>query len=209
MSLRCAVLMLLAALSAAAAQGDPSPFCAFEVFVKSPSGVPVAGAYVVETEQGGALFDTQNTDEKGVARFCDAPMFGLVSFNVGGKMCGAVSVEYLDPSWFETTQVFITYERCPGVCFSLPGRCLVLLRVRDTKGDPLAGVAFRTVPDEAAPPPRHVSDNYGRVFLEIQYGDILRGALWKAGWTPQPISEKCVSGGESVRNETRMMQPAR
>jgi len=125
MSLRCAVLMLLAALSAAAAQGDPSPFCAFEVFVKSPSGVPVAGAYVVETEQGGALFDTQNTDEKGVARFCDAPMFGLVSFNVGGKMCGAVSVEYLDPSWFETTQVFITYERCPGVCFSLPGRCLV------------------------------------------------------------------------------------
>lgn len=48
-------------------------YCAFEVSVSTPKGVPVRGVLVSEFRQNGSTFMSSTTDENGVARICDAP----------------------------------------------------------------------------------------------------------------------------------------
>ncbi len=98
------VLAILLALPVRSAQ-PPEIYCAFEVVVKSPTGVPVVGAGVAGLDQNGVKFGTALTDAQGVVRFCDAPS-GLIEINVGGNLCGAVSVRYLSAYWLRDAACF-------------------------------------------------------------------------------------------------------
>src|SRR6185312_5904869 len=105
--------------------------------VKSPAGTPVAGIGVALTHDG-RVYGTAITDARGIAQICDAPK-GLVDIEVGGHLCGAVSVRYLKPYWMETRRVSVTYENCSGDDFFPYGGCLFTIRVYDRKTYPSGG----------------------------------------------------------------------
>jgi hypothetical protein len=68
-----------------------SPFCAFGVRVRDPSGAPLANIAVVMVEHERHLA-TVTTDGNGLAEFCDAPL-RPVDFVVGYRECGVVFVK--------------------------------------------------------------------------------------------------------------------
>jgi hypothetical protein len=202
-----ALLAMLLALPVRSAQ-PPEIYCAFEVVVKSPTGDPVVGAGVSGLDQNGVKFGTALTDAQGVVRFCDAPS-GLIEINVGGNLCGAVSVGYLSAYWLETRRVFITYKRCSDDWW-VPGRCLLTVRVRDEHNAPVSGAALLPTrkPKPATPKSTEISDRYGRLFFEVNYGDTLEGVLSKAGYAAQPVTAACRSGKSFWLERTVVLRAA-
>jgi hypothetical protein len=159
-----ATLGLAPPLSAAQ---DQAGYCAFEVAVSSPTGAPVAGIGVALVRRNGQTFSTVVSNERGIARVCDAPE-GLVDIEVGGHVCGAVAVRYLKPYWMKTRRVSVMYKNCSGEEFVPIGGCLLTIRTLDEQGAPLSGVLFDD-PDKRSKLREQtwISDQFGRIFRFI------------------------------------------
>jgi hypothetical protein len=168
-----------------------STYCAFEVRVSKPSGVPFAKV-PVGLVQRGTQFATVFTDAKGLARICDAPLHAI-DIVVGGDLCGLVLVKNVKPTWPTTRQVFVTYveEGCPH--FTFPDHCQALLQIEDEKGKSLAGARF-----EGRPAVPGVSDVFGRFFRTLKRGEKLEGTVTKEGYEPARVSEQCLPEGEDT-----------
>lgn len=180
-------------------------YCAFDVIVNSPSGKSVAGADVLE-EQNGKVFAKASTDQHGVARICDSPA-GLVEIHVGGNLCGAVVVKYLQRYWLKTRRVAVTYENCSGEEWATAGGCQLTIRVRDEGGRPVSGARFGTGSSSGPGPGwSSVSDMFGRIFRFLAYGTVLTGQVTKPGYTPATFTEQCKPGGAQDRERVLVLQ---
>ena len=202
--MRAACVMLAFLLgSVPASPADPKDeYCAFEVEVKTATGLPSSGVRVVGQDDAGFQFGTAITDQQGVARLCNSPR-GLAEITVGGRMCGAVSVKYLNPLWPRTRHVVVTYQRCVGNDYYFPGRCEVTLRLMDEYKAPISDVTLRVDAGDALVQEKMlVSDRYGRIFLPIKYGDQLEGTLSKPGYLALRFSEPCKPGDGSLLDRT-------
>jgi hypothetical protein len=189
----------LLATGMASAGQDQGSYCAFEVSVKSPAGAPVVGWGVAGLSETGEIFETTTTDEHGIARICDAPP-GMVSIRVGGQFCGAVTVRNLNPWWMTTREVFVTYQSCANDAYALPGGCVLTLRLHDKDGLPLPGVLFqKSGVDHTSWNETNTSDQFGRIFRFIEWGNVLRGTLVKVGYTSKDVTEECKAGQQFKR----------
>lgn len=184
-----AVLLAFSVVPGARSQGN---YCAFEILVKSPSGAPIEGAGVAGLDQNGIGFGTAVTDSVGLARICDSAP-GLTDIQVGGQRCGAVTVRYLRPYWMVSRKVFVTYTNCSGEDHTPPAGCLLTIRVKAGDGAPLAGVRF-VASSETPAHQTAVSDQYGRIFRFIRFGDTMAGRLVKDGYLEKELNEPCVPG---------------
>lgn len=199
------IFMLLAGLSSAVAcraAGQSVEYCAFEVLVRSSAGQPVAGASVVEEVEGKA-FARAVTNDKGIARICDAPA-RLIDIVVGGKLCGAASVRYLQAFWLETRRVSLIYDNCSGEEWLLATGCRMTIRTRDaTDASPLAGVRLFVAPGEPkSAAAKQVSDQFGRLFWMMPYGATLKATLRRDGYSPMDVTERCNPGEGPVHEES-------
>jgi hypothetical protein len=174
---------------------SPSPgqaiHCSFEVEVKTPLQVPVSDAEVWLLRSDGDVYMKTRTDKRGIARLCDSPI-GLVDIQVGGKLCGAVIVKYLEYK-LETTHVRVTYEHCEG--FYQSTTCSILLRAHDQQGQALKGARFLA---RGSPPGKQqaTSDEFGRLYLTWMIGSSLTGAIVLDGYENSGIDLPCKVGGE-------------
>jgi hypothetical protein len=173
---------------------EQGSLCAFEVTVKSPAGVPVVGIEVSEFETGGRVYSSGTTNRQGVARICDAPQ-GLIDLHIGGQLCGAVTVGYLSAYWMVTRKIDMIYKNCQGDDFLPPGGCQLTIRVRDQTGSPLAGVVIN---DPKERPMKRaqttVSDEFGRIFRFLDYGDNVNVQLQREGYLSQTLTFACRTG---------------
>ena len=188
-----AIVALPPPLQAQVENRAQAEYCAFEVLVKSRTGTPVANADVEEVREDGTTFASAITDNNGIARLCDAPA-QLVRIQVGGNRCGAVTVGSLKRYWMRTRSIHVVYQNCAGEEWAAPGKCLLTIRVLDRNGKALEGVRLHT---KGLPPGQTGaadSDEYGRIFRSVRYGDKLTGQLEKKGYLPQDISSECRSG---------------
>lgn len=173
-------------------------YCAFKVTVKSPTGSAVTGAPVAELRQNGEVYAAGATNSQGIAMLCDAPS-GLIDIEVGGHLCGAVAVRYLQPYWLETRDVLLVYKNCNGEEWAPPGGCRLTLRTVDEQRQPLSGVLL----DVSGGSPQggsRISDAFGRIFRSIHYGETMTGRLVKDGYPQQEIAQSC-KPGESYEAE--------
>jgi len=177
-----------------------SPYCAYEVKVRNPSGIPFANVPVGMVEHG-AQRATALTDSSGLAKFCDAPL-QPVDFVTGTLDCGVVLVKGVKPTWPETREILVTYDKahCGGE-LTFPNSCRILLRVHDEQGRPLGGAAFDFGPSE-----RSISDAFGRIFRSVKSGENLDGVIKLEGRMPAPISERCIRGNERDVEQTVVLR---
>ena len=176
-----ATLCLAAALRAEA--WPASEYCAVEVRIRNSSAEPVDTIVILEPKDGKK---SATTSANGVARFCDV---GLRDFKVVvGEACGQVTISGLKASPPSTRTVNVVYDRCASE--SPPGRtgCLVLLRIATRDGRPLARAALRTSSNVS-----RESDQYGRIFAMVRYGDSLRGTVKRDGYREQGVDVACHS----------------
>ena len=186
-------LLLLTPFASSAAQSSDE-YCAFQIYVNTPASKPSANTPVAGLDQNGAVFATAVTNAQGIARVCDAPK-DLVDIQIGGSLCGAVTVRYLKPYWMKTRQVFVTYQNCAGEEWAVPGGCLVTIRVRDAKGNPLPGAFLEKAIDQpAAREQTNHSDQFGRIFRFVEYGSTLEATVVKEGYVAKALKEQCRRG---------------
>ncbi len=183
-----AMTLELIGLSEALKGADDSPYCAFEVKVSTPSGIPVNKLPVIMVrERKETLFET-TTDEKGVARICDAPL-EFVGIVVGRDVCGSVQVNRLKFNWPGIQRVFITFVDNPCDHMEVRPERQVLLRVQDEKGQPLADARFE-VSSASMGGGSTLSDSLGRLFRVVKARGVIEGVVTKQGKEPAHISLK-------------------
>ena len=207
--MKIAVLMLGLVLGAAeaSAANQTEEYCAFEVEVMSPTGLPAPGVVVIGDDAAGFQFGGATTNEQGVARLCDSPR-GLAEITVGGRMCGAVTVKYLNSIWPRTRHVVVTYQRCQGDDYYLPGACELTLRLVDQGRSAVSGATLRIDSVGAQTGESMlVSDQYGRIFARMKRGERLCGVLSKAGFAPQHFSQDCKPGEGFRPDRTLKLDP--
>jgi hypothetical protein len=177
-------LWWLWAVYSTAILGAPS-YCAYAVNVRTPSGTTLPNVPVGMIERGTQIH-TEITDASGSARFCDAPLHP-VDLVVGTLDCAVVLVKGVKPTWPETREIDVIYDT--GHCgeLSFPTSCLVLLRVHNEQGVPVAGAELGS---------GEVSDASGRIFRLIKQGESLTGTLTKEGYEKAHISAPCIRGDE-------------
>ena len=180
---------LLAVLSLGSVQAYAFTYCAFEVKVTKPSGVPFPNIAVGMVDKGTQVA-TAVTNSAGVSQFCDAPLHA-VDIVVGVQACGVVLVQHVTPEWPVTRNVFVIYDETHCSELVLKDRCQVLLRIQDEEGHPLAGTQFDSGRSE-----RDASDVFGRIFRTIKSGEKLEGVLTKEGRRSALISQSCIRGDE-------------
>jgi hypothetical protein len=201
----CVLALIVGAAAGSAAEKEE--YCAFEVQVVSAVGLEVAGATVIGEDSAGFKFGEAVTNERGIARLCDSPR-GLAEITVGGRLCGAVTVKYLNPLYPRTRHVVVTYQRCPGEDFSFLNGCSLILRVTDRSRAPMSGATLRLEAGIADDKKRAlVSDQYGRIFATIKYGTRLGGLLSKAGFMPQYFDQACKPGEQALSDRTVTLEP--
>ncbi len=190
------VVLVLAPLSTAA---QDRAYCAFEIAVSSPAGAPVAGAVVALVRGNGQTFSTAASNERGIARICDTPE-GLVDIEVGGHLCGAVAVRHLKAFWMQTRRVSLMYQNCSGEEFVPIGGCLLTVRTLDEQGAPLSGVLLDD-PDKRSKLREQTwtSDQFGRIFRFVNYGETLKGRVEKAGYVSKSVTDECQRGESSEK----------
>ena len=184
---RLITVLSLLALCASGAEGGT--YCAFEVHVSKPSGAPFAGVPVVLVSKGSEISKETRTDLQGNVKLCDAPL-DPVDVVIGFDSCGSVTIRKVQPDWLETKQVWATYERsyCPELI--LPRACHVVVRVKDGDGKPVAGARLAELTGYTG---RHayLSDNFGRIFLLVPQGEVVRGWVAKKDEGRVPVSTLC------------------
>ena len=205
----CSIFVLILALAVAslplAAQEQPE-YCAFQISVNSPAGAPVKAVGVALKKTDGKTFSTAVTDDRGTVMICDAPE-GLVDVEVGGHLCGAVTVRYLKAFWMTTRRVSVTYENCAGEEWIPSGGCLLTIRTMDTDGAPLSGVHFADH-DKPLALQRQTwtSDRFGRIFRFIDYGKTLNARLEKTGYISQRVTDECKPGDTPDREHVIVLK---
>ena len=185
---------------------DTAEYCAFEVSVKSETGAPVRHATVLEREHAGSVIARNSTDDRGIARLCDAPT-GLVDLEIGGELCGATSVKYLRAFWLQTRRVTVTYKNCSGEEWTPLGGCSLIIRVRDQGGNPLSGVVLKGGSD--LPKPREqtdTSDSYGRIFRFMEYGNRISERIEKESYFTQNVNAHCKPGEGNEKEQLFTLQ---
>jgi hypothetical protein len=187
------ILIFFPTIRIAAAQPDKL-FCAFEVKVVTPTGLPAAGLSVaVIRDDDKKTFSTATTSPDGVVRFCDAPIVP-VRIMVASMPCGLTTVGPARAEWPDTQKLLITQNHTRCEEFNPPPLCHVLLRISDESGGPVEGTRFET--KASLGPGSVVSDRLGRLFLSIKRMDRLDGLIVKEGFQPTPFSEQCVDDVE-------------
>jgi len=186
------ILMGFPGLFISPAEGETT-YCAFEVKVSAPSGVPIDKVPVVMIRGDRTTFFETATTANGVARICDAPLES-VDIVVGFDVCGSVLIRDLKPSWPKTQRVFVTYVRTFCDHFGIAPGCQVLLRVQDGEGRPVAGARFDGEP--SGTPGSHVSDALGRLFRSLKRREKLEGVVVREGSEPARISVQCLDDVE-------------
>jgi hypothetical protein len=185
---------------------DKADYCAFEVVVKSPAGAPVVGIEVSEIESG-QVYAVGVTDQQGISKICDAPE-GLIDLHVGAQLCGAVTVAHLAPYWMVTRRIDMIYKNCQGDDFLPQGGCLLTIRVRDGAQAPLPGVNVND-PSAQQPskgPQTNASDQFGRIFRFLAYGDTGKIELRKDGYQPQAVAYECRPGRSFMPTRTVILE---
>jgi hypothetical protein len=188
------VLLLfgLPALPTALAAEDAT-YCAFEVVVRKPSGAAAPNVPVTLVQRHEEMYSQANTDARGVARLCDAPL-EAVDIAVGSDVCGLVEVHNLQPTWPEIRRVYVTLVDAPCDHFGFPTTCRVLLRIRDEEGKPVRGARFVAKTPEGAG--QSVSDVFGRVYRSLATQGKLEGEVTKQSYEPAHIAVECTSDKE-------------
>ena len=101
-----------------------------------------------------------------------------------------------------TRKIDMVYRNCQGDDFLPPGGCQLTIRIRDQGGSPLPGVS---VNDPNERPMRReqsrASDQFGRIFRFLDYGDNVRIRLQKEGYVPQTLTSECRSGHPFVLDQ--------
>jgi hypothetical protein len=166
-----------------------SPFCAFGVRVRDPSGRPLSNIAVVMVDHEAHLPGT--TDANGLVRFCDAPL-RPVDFVIGYRECGVVFVKGVVFTWPESRDIYVVYNNahCRDELIP-PTTCQFLGRIRNEKGEPISGVLLHGGQSQT-----DVSDAFGRIFQTIKSGGRLDGVLEKEGWERVHVSQRCIRGDE-------------
>ena len=189
--LRCILMFGISAVSVAMAIG--APYCAYEVSVKKPSGLPFAKTPVGVVDNGvqisGAI-----TDAKGVARICDAPVH-KVDIGVGAIGEGLILVKGVKPTWPETRNIVVIRDDRHWDEFMFPDECQVLLRIQDERGMPISGAQLDDQSSKGRAP-NIASDSFGRLFRKLKSGEACDGWIRLQGRIPAPISAKCIRGSE-------------
>jgi hypothetical protein len=187
------IFIFFATLRIAAAQPDKL-FCAFEVTVVTPTGLPAAGLSVAMIrDDDKKTVSTATTASDGVVKFCDAPIVP-VRIMVASTPCGLTTVGPARAEWPDTQKLLITQNLTRCEEFNPPPLCHVLLRVSDESGGPVQGARLET--KASLGPGSVVSDRLGRLFLSIKRMERLEGLIVKEGFQPMPFSEECVDDAE-------------
>lgn len=166
----------VAATAQTSGAGPEAVFCAFEVKVTTPLGVPVGNLPVVLVAGRKEVVAETVTDGKGMARICDAPL-AFVDVIVGRDVCGAVRVDRLKFEWPETQRVFVTFVGRPCDHFGVSPERHVLLRVQDEQGRPVAGAQLELKRQTGRG--SVTSDAFGRIFRVHRTGESIVGVVSK------------------------------
>jgi hypothetical protein len=186
--------LLLSSAPLFSAQSDTTAgYCALEVAVKSPSGEPTPGVSVSASARGGKPFATVQTDKQGLAGICDIPTAVTLTIRIrrDSNPCGEVTIGGLYRLWLKTRRVNVTYEECNPQELYFPGFCGMVLRVRDERDVPLAGVKLVAVDANHQGEKKTVSDKLGRIFLQIPTHQKLKSELSRNGYEAQSIILEC------------------
>jgi hypothetical protein len=182
-------VLVISALSLCIAfASGPASYCAFEVKVSKPSGLPLPNVPVAVIQKHESVFAQTTTDATGVARLCDAPL-EVVDIHVGADICGSVLVRNLVPTWPERRLVYVTYVESPCDHFLITPRCRILLRIRDEDGRAISGALFEGGGGDG----QETSDVFGRLFRSIKRPGKLNGVVTKEGTEPARITAECDS----------------
>jgi len=172
---------------ASAAAKEPA-YCAFEVKVVTPSGVPAPRVPVLLIRHHTTTYAETTTSSNGLARLCDAPLES-VDIAVGFDICGSVVVRNLSPSWPETHHVYVTYAPSPCDHFATSGRCRILMRVQDVAGQPVGRAQFRGLSSGVSV--HGTSDQFGRMFFSFARDETVKGLITNDGDLPENVSVQC------------------
>lgn len=122
-------------------QAQPTPFCAFEMRVKTPDGRPFPEVPVIMVSGHTTTFAETATDAGGGAMLCDAPS-EAVDLVVGFDICGSVTVKSLRPTWPSTQVVSVTYAKRFCDDFAVASSCRIQIRIEGERARPISGARF-------------------------------------------------------------------
>lgn len=201
------VMMLLGLSAPLAGIGfQEHEYCAFEVIIKTSRGEAVRHARVVLYDDTGSAFASAVVNEKGVARICDAPP-GLLRLSVGGTLCGTASVGQIKRYWMQTRKVTITFDNCSGEGWAPLGGCMLTLRIRGTEDTPLAEARLRNLVERLKSREQtDVSDQWGRIFQFLKFGDVLVATIEKDGYWAKSVHAECKRGEPFDRDMTVVLE---
>jgi hypothetical protein len=134
-------------------------------------------------------FSETNTDAKGLARLCDAPL-EAVDIVVGFDVCGLVTVRDLHSKWPETKRIYVTFEENSCDHFALSEFVQVLMRVQDNQGRPVAVARFSTQSLDKGSG-SDVSDRLGRIFRLARRNSKLEGVVQEVAGGQARIAVLC------------------
>ena len=174
------ILALGFGLASQAAGQSLSEYCAVEVHIRNSTGAQIDTPVMLEAGKEKLVAQSAN----GVARFCDV---GFDEFSiVVGEPCGRVTVSGLTASPPSTRVVNVIYDPCWSERPPGGNACTILLRVGRQDGAPLAG-AFLWINRKLY----RESDQYGRMFVMVRYGDSLRGSVRRGGYRDLSVDIPC------------------
>jgi hypothetical protein len=204
----------LAAWLGAAISTSPLPaqtikYCAFEITVKSPEGVPVPGISVSASSEGARPFARVVSNEEGVARICDSPVSSNVSISAGSGGCGEVTVRNLYPLWLQTRRVYVTVQTCLQPENLFAHECRFVVRVRDIRNVPLPGVRLVAVDSAHGGGDTAISDRFGRIFTVVPLHRAFAGTLEKENYVPGEVTLECGPRSAHEDEKTIVLNSAR
>jgi hypothetical protein len=182
------VLAVLPSTALIAAAQTTTSYCTFEVKVKSPTGLPIAGIAVEGTNPAFGFSTKAVTDRAGAVRFCDAPLEASIDFKVGEGQC-SVTVHDIGPLWAETRELSVTYQECKQK--EMIGFCHIVLRVRDGEGHPVLGVKLSLPTVHGAGQGTTITDEFGRILRTMSWRAVADGTLIKAGYQEEAVTLQC------------------
>jgi hypothetical protein len=126
------------------------------------------------------------TDMNGTVELCDAPLEPVDLVASEGQGTGLVA-QGVRPSWPRTQTIRLVYDRKLYNRDLLPTACVLLIRVRDSKGAGIDGVRL----DRGVEADTLVSDALGRLYLRLEIGEKVTGALSKVGYSREAVTVSC------------------
>lgn len=167
--------------------------CSLQVSVVNAEGLEVEASVQV-TEEDGRIVKKEN--QIGGVQFCDLGITPVMVTVGGEDACNGVTVHNVKLLWEKTNFVKVIYDR--ETCLYDPPAstvplCMVLLRIKDAKGNWLSGSSVTVnAPNQES----FTTDQYGRVILRARYGSDLEGVVKQEGYSLQKFKFSC-SGDEA------------